>query len=62
MNATDLEANIIRFGDIGARKSAYRPRDMLLERFERERYSVIGRPAEGTTAGTAFGGPKGGQK
>lgn len=58
MNNAELESNIIRYADIGARKSAYRPRDMLLERFERERYSVIGRPAEGTTAGTALGSVK----
>lgn len=57
--AGDLEANIIRFQDIGARKSGYRPRDMLLPRFERERYAVIGRPAEGTNQGTALGGVKG---
>ena len=31
---------------------------MLLECFERERYAVIGRPAEGTTAGTALGAVK----
>jgi quercetin dioxygenase-like cupin family protein len=54
----ELEANIIRFDTIGARKSPFRPRDMLLERFERERYSVIGRPAEGSTAGTALGDVK----
>ena len=54
----ELEANIIRYQDIDARKSGYRPRDMLLERFERERFSVIGRPAEGSTAGTALGSVK----
>ena len=58
MNAGDLESNIIRYTDIGARKSAYRPRDMLLPRFERDRYAVIGRPAEGTTTGTALGAVK----
>jgi quercetin dioxygenase-like cupin family protein len=53
--AEELESNIIRFQDISARKSGYRPRDMLLPRFERERYSVIGRPGEGSTKGTALG-------
>jgi quercetin dioxygenase-like cupin family protein len=54
----ELEANIIRFQDIGARKSHYRPRDMLLPRFERDRYSVIGRPGEGSTQGKALGDVK----
>ncbi len=53
--AADLEACIIRFGDLDARKSAFRPRDMLLPRFERDRFSVLGRPAEGSTKGTALG-------
>ena len=54
----ELEANIIRFGDIGDRRSHYRPRDMLLPRFERERFSVIGRPGEGSTRGKALGDVK----
>ena len=56
--AEDLEANIIRFDGIDARKSHYRPRDMLLPRFERERFSVIGRPGEGSTNGKALGDVK----
>jgi quercetin dioxygenase-like cupin family protein len=51
----ELEANIIRFDAIGERRSPYRPRDMKLPRFERERYSIIGRPAEGSTKGKALG-------
>jgi len=54
----ELEANIIRFDGIEARQSSFRPRDMLLPRYERERYSVIGRPAEGSTKGTALGDVK----
>jgi quercetin dioxygenase-like cupin family protein len=45
-----LEDLIVRFDDLGSRRSSFRPRDMLLPRFERERYSVVGRPAEGTSA------------
>lgn len=51
-------ANIIRFEAIGERKSHYRPREMLLPRFERERFSVIGRPGEGSTKGKALGDVK----
>ncbi len=46
---SSLEDHIVRFRDLGERRSAYRPLDMLLERFERERYPVVGRGAE--TAG-----------
>ena len=42
----DIEAHVLRFGDIDQRESSYRPIDMLLERFERKRYAVVGRPAE----------------
>jgi hypothetical protein len=38
MTQDELETSIIRFDGIGARKSSYRPRDMLLPRFERDRY------------------------
>ena len=56
--SAELEANIIRFAEIGDRKSHYRPRDMLLPRFERDRFSVIGRPGEGSTKGKALGDVK----
>ena len=42
----DLDAHVLRFRDLAGRESSYRPIDMLLSRFERDRYSVIGRPAE----------------
>ena len=42
----DLEAHVLRFRDIEGRESSYRPMDMLLSRFERKRYSVVGRPNE----------------
>jgi quercetin dioxygenase-like cupin family protein len=51
----ELEAGIIRFQDLDSRKSSFRPRDMLLPRFERDRYAVIGRPGEGSTKGTSLG-------
>jgi len=41
-----LEAHVLRFRDLAGRESSYRPIDMLLSRFERDRYSVIGRPTE----------------
>jgi mannose-6-phosphate isomerase-like protein (cupin superfamily) len=46
-----LEDYIIRFSEIEERRSDFRPRDMALERFERERYSIVGRPEEGSTKG-----------
>ena len=45
-NQPDIEAHVLRFRDIEQRESPYRPIDMLLERFERKRYAVLGRPAE----------------
>ena len=45
-NAPDIEAHVLRFSEIDQRESPYRPIDMLLERFERKRYAVLGRPAE----------------
>jgi quercetin dioxygenase-like cupin family protein len=50
----ELESCVIRFRDLDKRKSTFRPRDMLLPRFERTRYSVIGRPGEGSTTGTGL--------
>ncbi len=49
----ELEASVVRFRDLAKRKSPFRPKDMLLERFDRERYAVIGRPAEGSTTGSS---------
>ncbi len=45
-DAPDIEAHVLRFSDIDQRESPYRPIDMLLERFERKRFAVVGRPAE----------------
>ena len=42
----DIEKYVLRFEDIEKRESSYRPIDMMLERFERKRYAVLGRPAE----------------
>ena len=47
----DLDDYIIRYKDLPERKSSFVPIDMFLPRFARERYSVIGRGAEGTTKG-----------
>lgn len=46
--APDIEAHVLRFRHIADKESAYRPIDMLLERFDRKRYAVVGRPAEQT--------------
>ena len=45
-SAIDLEDHVVRFRDLGERRSAYRPLDMLLDRFDRERFPVVGRGAE----------------
>ncbi len=47
----DMERHVLRFRDLDGRESPWKPLDTKLERFERERYSVIGRPAEGTGEG-----------
>ena len=46
-----LEDCIIRFKDLGERRSSYQPVDTFLPRFQRDRYSVVGRGSEGTTKG-----------
>ena len=51
----DLEAHVLRFRDLAGHESSYRPIDMMLSRFERDRYSVIGRPAEQSGPGTPLG-------
>jgi len=54
--AAEIERRcVIRFGELDGRRSTYRPADMQLSRYERERYSVVGRPAEGTVAGKRLG-------
>ena len=47
----NLEEHVVRWGEIAKRKSPFRPRDMQLPRFERERYVVLGRPHEATPGG-----------
>jgi len=44
--AIDLEDCVVRFRDLGAHESPFHPFDMQLDRFDRKRFSVIGRPAE----------------
>lgn len=51
-----IEDLVIRFADLEQRRSHFRPRDMLLPRFERDRFSVVGRPGEGSTAGKRAAG------
>ncbi len=46
-----LEDCIVRFKDLPQRRSTFRPLDMKVSKYERERYSVVGRGAEGTTKG-----------
>ena len=54
-STAELEKLIIRFKDLESRKSAFRPRDMLLKRFERDRFSVVGRPGEGSSIDKSSG-------
>jgi len=49
--AINLEEHVVRWRDIAKRKSPFRPRDMALPQFERERYVVLGRPHEAPTGG-----------
>ena len=47
----DLEDCIVRFKDLPKRRSTFQPLDTKVPKYERERYSVVGRGAEGTTKG-----------
>lgn len=42
----NLEDCVVRFGELAAHESPYHPLDMQLPRYDRKRYSVIGRPSE----------------
>jgi quercetin dioxygenase-like cupin family protein len=46
-----LEDCIVRFGDLPQRRSSFRPLDMQVGKYERERYAVVGRGAEGSSKG-----------
>ena len=46
----DIEEHVMRFGNLSGKESSYRPMDMLLPRYVRDRYAVVGRPGEGTTS------------
>ena len=52
INNSDIETHVLRFNNLDQHESPYRPIDMLLERFERKRYAVLGRPAEQMGDGT----------
>ena len=51
--ATNLEqglvSHLIRFNELDQHQSSFRPIDMALSRFDRRRFSVIGRPSEATS-------------
>ena len=51
--ATNLEqglvSHLIRFNELDQHQSSFRPIDMALSRFDRRRFSVIGRPTEATS-------------
>lgn len=49
----ELDEHVVRFADLAQHESPYHPFDMQLPRYERKRYSVVGRPAE------QAGAPKG---
>ena len=46
-----LEDCIVRFRDLPQRRSTFRPLDMKVAKYDRERYSVVGRGAEGSSKG-----------
>ncbi len=50
-DSINLEEHVVRWRDIALRKSPFRPRDMSLPQFDRERYVVLGRPHEAPTGG-----------
>lgn len=42
----NIDDYIVRFADLASQESPYHPLDMQLPRYDRKRYSVIGRPSE----------------
>ena len=46
-----LEDCIVRFSDLPQRRSTFRPLDMQVAKYERQRYAVVGRGAEGSSKG-----------
>tara|TARA_B100001105_G_C22331050_1_gene416955 strand:+ start:300 stop:836 length:537 start_codon:yes stop_codon:yes gene_type:complete len=44
-----IEQHLIRFGEIDQHQSNFRPIDMALSRYDRQRFSIIGRPTEAAT-------------
>ena len=51
----ELEDCIVRFKDLPQRRSTFQPLDMKVAKYERERYSVVGRGAEGSNKGKKTG-------
>ena len=47
----ELEKYFIRYSELDSRQSSFHPFDTRLPRYQRTRYSVVGRPKEGTTDG-----------
>ena len=47
----DLEKYFIRYSELDSHQSSFHPFDTRLERYQRTRYSVVGRPKEGTKDG-----------
>jgi len=45
----ELTQHLIRFKELDQHQSGFRPIDMALARFDRRRFSVIGRPSEATS-------------
>lgn len=46
LDTLEIDACVVRFSELDGRESPFHPFDMQLARFDRKRYSVIGRPAE----------------
>ena len=46
LSTQDIEQHLIRFGDIDHYQSDFQPIDMALSRYDRQRFSIVGRPTE----------------
>ena len=46
LSTQDIEQHLIRFGDIDSYQSDFQPIDMALSRYDRQRFSIVGRQTE----------------
>lgn len=50
LSTQEIEQHLIRFGEIDQHQSNFQPIDMALSRYDRQRFSIVGRPTEAATA------------